>query len=825
MNYGFKFLTDTFFSREKLALVPDLEGSSGNDLLIGTNDADTFVTEGGNFDRVFGRGGLDAYDLSAIFRNEKRDVTYIGDFEAGETIIGVYQDDIRFTHSTDSAVIQVYNSGDITILNGITDANDVVMDVRNRAPEFDALPDQTVSEDDILVFPLHWYVQDADGDQLEFYSVDYPTLSALQFQDGNLIFKPEIEFDWLAEGQTVEFELVVGVRDNQGGSDTASLAITVVGDNDAPKLASREPHEAVNYEDLRVDLTALASDADIDDSADTLTFEVIVQPESGNAYIEGGVLVYEPDPTIVVEERQIVTVSATDRHGASVVKEIKIDVYSMENPGAVVSGSNGGDQAGWSSAIVGDLNGDGVDDFVFSAPAGDFAGHSGNGTAYVVFGSDVGIDPYLSVDELDGTNGFVIGSSDRFADFGSSVANAGDLNNDGIDDLFIGAEDDGIAHVIYGSSDGFDAQIDVTQLDGSNGTTITGIGGVAKNGQNGSGGGDINGDGVDDLVIGAVETFSSDPSSVYVIYGETGGLGAEFGVDDLDGSNGFTIRENAAQMGIELGQGVSIAGDVNGDGINDLVITAPELENGTTFVVYGSTEGFDANFDLTEMTPDQGYSIAGLDFDGRLGVSVSSGGDMNGDGIDDIVLGAHFAGTAGRTYVIFGREGTGLGDVDIGDLSGSNGFVIYGDETYSQSGYSVSLNGDISGDGIDDLVIGAPKSGEYPRDDSGAAYIIYGSDEGFSSSINLSLLRAKNGMVIVGAGEDDRVGFSVSNGGDINGDGVDDLLIAGYNAEADGSRAGEIYVIYGGEENLDRVDAIDGINNGTVDLHHFYFDL
>jgi len=131
--------------------------------------------------------------------------------------------------------------------------------------------------------------------------------------------------------------------------------------------------------------------------------------------------------------------------------------------------------------------------------------------------------------------------------------------------------------------------------------------------------------------------------------------------------------------------------------------------------------------DLSTLTAIDGFIIQGGASDDYAGFSVSSAGDVNGDGIDDLIVGARYGddgGTnAGEAYVIYGQAGATRGTLDLSTLTAAQGFVIQGDAAGDQAGRSVSGAGDVNGDGIDDLIVGAPL-GDDGGFDAGEAYVI-----------------------------------------------------------------------------------------------------
>ncbi|EDX78238.1 FG-GAP repeat domain protein [Coleofasciculus chthonoplastes PCC 7420] len=424
----------------------------------------------------------------------------------------------------------------------------------------------------------------------------------------------------------------------------------------------------------------------------------------------------------------------------------------------------------------------------------------------------------FNLSQMDGSNGFVLNGIDEFDQSGFSVSSAGDVNGDGIDDLIIGApsaDPNGIrfageTYIVFGQSGGFDASSNLSQLDGSNGFVLNGVDIDDFSGHRVSGAGDINGDGIDDLIIGAP---SADPNGIsgagetYIVFGQSGGFDASFNLSQLDGSNGFVI--NGVDAGDGLGWSVSNAGDVNDDGINDIIISAPEADPngiygaGESYVIFGSSSFTVASLDLSSLNGNNGFVINGIDEFDRSGLSVSGAGDINGDGIDDLIISASSADPngirfAGETYIVFGQSGGFDASFNLSQLDGSNGFVLNGIDEFDRSGLSVSSAGDVNGDGIDDLIIGAPSADPNGNSEAGETYVVFGQSGGFDATFNLSQLDGSNGFVINGIDEFDISGLSVSSAGDVNGDGIDDLIIATGDADPNGNfRAGETYVVFG----------------------------
>ena len=282
---------------------------------------------------------------------------------------------------------------------------------------------------------------------------------------------------------------------------------------------------------------------------------------------------------------------------------------------------------------------------------------------------------------------------------------------------------------------------------------------------------------------------------------------AEINLSDLNGSNGVVF--NGEAVSDRSGYSVSAAGDINGDGIDDLIIGASNADpngngnDGRSYVVFGSASGLPSPFNLSSLNGLNGFVLNGEAAADYSGVSVSAAGDINGDGIDDLVIGAYRAdpnsnSRAGRSYVVFGSD-TGLPNpLNLSSLNGLNGFVLNGEAAYDGSGRSVSAAGDINGDGIDDLIIGAYLADPKGNSAAGRSYVVFGSDTGLPNPLNLSSLNGLNGFVLNGEAAGDYSGRSVSAAGDINGDGIDDLIIGADGADANGNEyAGRSYVVFG----------------------------
>ncbi len=487
--------------------------------------------------------------------------------------------------------------------------------------------------------------------------------------------------------------------------------------------------------------------------------------------------------------------------------------------GFTINGDNPFDTSGYSVSDAGDINGDGIDDIVIGAPGftgNDPAATTTPGNVYVVFGTQAGFADDFDLSTLNGTNGFAINgiAADDLAGF--SVSGAGDVNGDNIDDLIIGAvgadtngDDAGASYVVFGFQGGFAPSIDLANL-GTNGVTINGIAAGDELGTSVSNAGDVNGDGIDDLIIGA--PYANYAGQSYLVFGSEG-LPSSIDLANL-GTNGVTI--NGITAGDGFGISVSAAGDVNGDGFGDLIIGAPGTDlgefqyAGQSYLVFGS-EGLPSSLNVSDLDGSSGFVLDGVnafDFSGR---SVSGAGDVNGDGFDDLIIGAYGANdSAGTSYVVLGSPEAFSDSFNLSQLNGDNGFAINGINASDLSGRSVSSAGDFNGDGFDDLFIGAVGADNF----TGQSYVVYGKENQFAASIDLSELDPTEGFALNGVNANDFSGISVS-AGDINGDGLSDLIVGASYADPSGrTNAGETYVIYGRKPIIG--DASNDTLNGTV---------
>ena len=428
-----------------------------------------------------------------------------------------------------------------------------------------------------------------------------------------------------------------------------------------------------------------------------------------------------------------------------------------------------------------------------------------------------------SMVQLSSLNGATGSRYDALVSSGMAVASAGDVNGDGYDDFLISASsasNTGASYLVFGKSTPFTATTKLSTLAGRDGVRLDGVTAGDFAGSAIGGGGDINGDGYADVIIGAngaAPGANKLAGSVYIVFGKMGAFSATLGLSTLDGKTGF--RLDGASANSWLGSAVANAGDVNGDGLDDILVGANGTDGttGAAYVVFGKTAGFTSTMNVSKLDGSNGFRLSGVSAADNTGFAVSSAGDVNGDGIDDMLVGAFGANRgAGAAYLVFGKSGAFAANIDLGLLDGSNGVRLDG-AAGDNAGRSVAKIGDFNGDGIDDIVVGA----FHGNGDTGSAYIVFGKAGAWNASLDLSLLDGSNGFRLDGVAALDLTGISVSPAGDVNGDGLADLLIGARDAN---THAGASYVIYGTRNtvpahvNLAYLNGISGFKlNGSPD--------
>ncbi|MAG94417.1 MAG: hypothetical protein CMJ48_11805 [Planctomycetaceae bacterium] len=449
---------------------------------------------------------------------------------------------------------------------------------------------------------------------------------------------------------------------------------------------------------------------------------------------------------------------------------VELSDVAAGDGGFVINGETAGDRSGYHVSGAGDVNGDGLDDVIVL----------GGADVAVVFGKANGTPVDVSTDSM-GTQGFLItrestgdggGAGHCETQGATKISGAGDVDGDGLADLIVGGYCDG-AYVVFGKADGTTVNL---------WTVTAGVGGfglIDSRGNTVSGAGDVNGDGFADVIVGFPGGRSS--GHAHVVFGP-------------NGSGGFSLRSETDNPGMTVSGG----GDINGDGLDDVIVGACYEcgRSGHTYVVFGKAD--EAEIDLSAVAAGEGgFLVNGNGFNDMDGPPVSGAGDVNGDGLADLIIGIEFATApnAGESYVVFGKED---GDtVELTDVSaGIGGFVVRGIDASDLSGASVSGAGDVNGDGLDDVIVGARGGDPGGRDNAGESYVVFGKPD--TTAVSLSEVSAgAGGFVINGIDAGDSTGRSVSDAGDVNGDGLPDVIVGAWGGDPGGKdNAGESYVVF-----------------------------
>ena len=477
--------------------------------------------------------------------------------------------------------------------------------------------------------------------------------------------------------------------------------------------------------------------------------------------------------------------------------EIDIGDYNL-GPIASYLGEYSHDNSGRSISGVGDVNGDGFDDLIVGAYYNNDGGES-SGKTYLIFGKGYGWETGLNLSEADAS---FIGES--VGDYsGWSVSGVGDANSDGYADFVIGAYrynyNSGKSYLIFGKETGWEKNISLNEADAS----FVGEFGGDDSGYSVSDAGDVNWDGYDDFLIGAKDNGEAyeEAGKTYLIFGKKYGWERNTSLSEADAS--FLGEFEGDSSGLA----VSGAGDVNGDGYDDILIGATGntegsdgfgFQTGKTYLILGRSEGWERNTPLNESDS----SFLGEYYGDYSGCTLSKAGDVNDDGYDDFLIGAErypqstSLSLRGKTYLFFGKEEGWGWNINLSTADAS----FMGEGQMDGSGNSISGGGDINMDGYSDFIIGAPRATS-DGNRTGKTYILFGKPEGWESNVTLSI----SDIILNGDNDDDRFGKAVSNGGDLNGDGFDDVIIS-ENAPVDfGIPPGKTYVLFLRENELPEI--------------------
>ncbi|MDT8759739.1 FG-GAP-like repeat-containing protein [Sphingomonas psychrotolerans] len=334
--------------------------------------------------------------------------------------------------------------------------------------------------------------------------------------------------------------------------------------------------------------------------------------------------------------------------------------------------------------------------------------------------------------------------------------------------------------------------------------------------------GDINGDGLTDLIVCAdgYDGGGLLAGGAFVIYGDADRSNDFIDFANLVHSEAFVIQ---GEFAYDLAsRSIAGIGDVNGDGIGDMLIGAFKndegaYDSGAAYIIYGKAEPFDGPLDLYDLPVETGIKLVGEGAEDYASFWVASAGDINADGREDMIIGAPLndgAGTnSGAAYVIFGRDSNFAGKIELASLDPAAGFKITGAAPGDEAGYGVSSVRDFNGDGVADLLVSSPQEGT----GAGLTYVIYGGSD--IGALDLATLAPERGFAIRGEAPGDMAGFNVAGAGDVNGDGLDDIIIGATYQDAGGSNAGAAYVVFGragGYSGTFDLSGLDGTNGFKI---------
>ncbi|MBD8526434.1 FG-GAP-like repeat-containing protein [Pseudomarimonas arenosa] len=404
----------------------------------------------------------------------------------------------------------------------------------------------------------------------------------------------------------------------------------------------------------------------------------------------------------------------------------------------------------------------------------------------------------LSLSELPSEAGFKISSSTSLDSLGSGgIGSAGDLNGDGLNDFFVvrnGGE--GGVLVVLGSAAGFvgDYGVDVNAWSGGFEVRGSIAGGYIETA---SAVGDINGDGYDDLALGAPNSFPISSGYACILFGRSS-FPAQMSTDALSHSACFS----GGQEYDNVGYSISAAGDFNGDGFDDFAITAPlanfgDTDSGSVYLVFGQSL-FPSQVEFGATTGVTFSRFDGLAQGDYFGMSVAHG-DFNGDGKSDLAIGAEDVqgaqGPGGSVYVVYGQSEPLDAVIPADTISGNLGFEVTSVSLYGNLGRTLAT-GNFNGDGYDDLLVGDGNGGGDSSVVLGSAVIIFGSPRR-NQELSVGVLNGLNGTVIQGVLLSDRLGERVGSAGDFNGDGIEDLLLGALGDSRVAASAGSVRILYG----------------------------